>query len=160
MQWGGFLIAMFFFIGLVGGCAGSTACSVKIFRYQIMIASIRNQLKKIHSPNGVFIPKFQGRAIDDDVMNSVMSFFVVFFVSLGVLAILLGMTGLDFVTALSGAATAIANIGPGLGDQIGPSGNFSGLNDTAKWLLIVGMLLGRLELLTVFILFTPRFWRN
>ena len=160
MQWGGFLIAMFFFIGLVGGCAGSTACSVKIFRYQIMIASIRNQLKKIHSPNGVFIPKFQGRAIDDDVMNSVMSFFVVFFVSLGVLAILLGMTGLDFVTALSGAATAIANIGPGLGDQIGPSGNFAGLNDTAKWLLIAGMLLGRLELLTVFILFTPRFWRN
>jgi len=160
MQWGGFLIAMFFFIGLVGGCAGSTACSVKIFRYQIMIASIRNQLKKIHSPNGVFIPKFQGRAIDDDVMNSVMSFFVVFFVSLGVLAILLGMTGLDFLTALSGAATAIANIGPGLGDQIGPTGNFSGLNDTAKWLLIAGMLLGRLELLTVFILFTPRFWRN
>lgn len=160
MQWGGFLISMFFFIGLVGGCAGSTACSVKIFRYQIMVASIRSQLRRIHSPNGVFIPRFQGRAIDDDVMNSVMSFFVVFFVTLGVLAVLLGMTGLDFVTALSGAATAVANIGPGLGDQIGPAGNFANLNDTAKWLLIVGMLVGRLELMTVFILFTPRFWRN
>jgi trk system potassium uptake protein TrkH len=160
MQWGGFLIAMFFFVGLVGGCAGSTACSVKIFRYQIMVASIRSQLRRIHSPNGVFIPRFQGRTIDDDVMNSVMSFFVVFFVTLGVLAILLGMTGLDFVTALSGAATAVANIGPGLGDQIGPAGNFENINVTAKWLLIVGMLLGRLELMTVFILFTPRFWRN
>ncbi len=160
MEWGGFLIAMFFFIGLIGGCAGSTACSVKIFRYQIMVASIRNQLKKIHSPNGVFIPKFQGRPIGEDVMASVMSFFVVFFVTLGILAVLLGMTGLDFVTALSGAATAVANIGPGLGDQIGPAGNFAGLNDTAKWLLIVGMLLGRLELMTVYILFTPRFWRN
>ena len=160
MQWGGFLIAMFFFVGLVGGCAGSTACSVKIFRYQIMVASIRSQLRRIHSPNGVFIPRFQGRTIDDDVMNSVMSFFVVFFVTLGVLAILLGMTGLDFVTALSGAATAMANIGPGLGDQIGPAGNFENINVTAKWLLIVGMLLGRLELMTVFILFTPRFWRN
>lgn len=159
MKWGGFLIGLFFFIGLIGGCAGSTACSVKIFRYQIMIESIRVQLKKILSPHGVFIPHFQGKAISDSVMNAVMAFFVIFFVSLGVLAILLGLTGLDFITAVSGAATAIANIGPGLGDEIGPAGNFSGLNDTAKWLLIVGMLVGRLEILAVFTLFTVRFWR-
>jgi len=160
MAWGGFLISMFFFIGLIGGCAGSTACSVKIFRYQIMLASIKSQLQRIHSPNGVFVPRFDGRPISEDVLNSVMSFFVIFFVSLGGLAILLGMTGLDFVTALSGAATAIANIGPGLGDIIGPAGNFSQLNDVAKWLLIAGMLVGRLELMAVYILFTIKFWRQ
>jgi len=160
MAWGGFLISMFFFIGLIGGCAGSTACSVKIFRYQIMLASIKSQLRRIHSPNGVFVPRFDGRPISEDVLNSVMSFFVIFFVSLGGLAILLGMTGLDFVTALSGAATAIANIGPGLGDTIGPAGNFSQLNDVAKWLLIAGMLVGRLELMAVYILFTIKFWRQ
>lgn len=160
MAWGGFLISMFFFIGLIGGCAGSTACSVKIFRYQIVLASIKSQLQRIHSPNGVFVPRFDGRPISEDVLNSVMSFFVIFFVSLGGLAILLGMTGLDFVTALSGAATAIANIGPGLGDTIGPAGNFSQLNDVAKWLLIAGMLVGRLELMAVYILFTIKFWRQ
>ena len=160
MAWGGFLSSMFFFIGLIGGCAGSTACSVKIFRYQIMLASIKSQLQRIHSPNGVFVPRFDGRPISEDVLNSVMSFFVIFFVSLGGLAILLGMTGLDFVTALSGAATAIANIGPGLGDTIGPAGNFSQLNDVAKWLLIAGMLVGRLELMAVYILFTIKFWRQ
>src|SRR6056300_1959940 len=160
MAWGGFLISMFFFIGLIGGCGGSTACSVKIFRYQIMLASIKSQLQRIHSPNGVFVPRFDGRPISEDVLNSVMSFFVIFFVSLGGLAILLGMTGLDFVTALSGAATAIANIGPGLGDTIGPAGNFSQLNDVAKWLLIAGMLVGRLELMAVYILFTIKFWRQ
>jgi trk system potassium uptake protein TrkH len=159
MYWGPFLISVFFFIGLIGGCAGSTACSVKVFRYQILFSSIRSALKRISNPNGVFTPRFEGRPVTPDVMGSVISFFVFFIVSIGVLAVLLGMTGLDFVTALSGAATAIANIGPGLGDQIGPSGNFAGLNDMAKWLLIFGMLAGRLELLAVFALFTPQFWR-
>jgi trk system potassium uptake protein TrkH len=159
MNWGNFLISIFFFIGLIGGCAGSTACSIKIFRYQILFASIRAQLRKTQSPNGVFTPRYAGRKIDDDVLNSVMSFFMFFIVTLGVLAVLLALTGLDFITAVSGAATAVANIGPGLGDQIGPSGNFSGLNDPAKWLLIAGMLIGRLELLAVYAILTVSFWR-
>lgn len=159
MAWGHFLVALFFFIGLIGGCAGSTACSVKIFRYQILFASIRSQLRKTQSPHGIFVPRYEGRKIDDDVLNSVMSFFVFFIVTLGVLSVALGMTGLDFITSVSGAAAALANIGPGLGDQIGPAGNFSGLNDTAKWLLSLGMLIGRLELLVVFALFTVNFWR-
>lgn len=159
MNWGNFLISIFFFIGLIGGCAGSTACSIKIFRYQILFASIRAQLRKTQSPNGVFTPRYAGRKIDDDVLNSVMSFFMFFIVTLGVLAVLLALTGLDFITAVSGAATAVANIGPGLGDQIGPAGNFSGLNDPAKWLLIVGMLIGRLELLAVYAILTVSFWR-
>ena len=98
--------------------------------------------------------------MDDDVISSVMAFFTIFFVSIGVLSVLLSMTGLDLITSLSGAATAIANVGPGLGAEIGPAGNFGGLNDTAKWLLAAGMLIGRLELLAVFVIFTLRFWRG
>lgn len=160
MQWGAFLVSVFFFIGLIGGCAGSTACSVKIFRYQLLFASIRTQLKRIRSPHGVFVPRYDGRPIGDDVMSSVISFFVFFVVLLGLFAVALGMTGLDFITALSSAATALANIGPGLGEQVGPSGNFAGLNDTAKWLMSLAMLMGRLELLAVLALFSIRFWRD
>jgi len=160
MQWGGFLVVMFFFIGLIGGCAGSTACSVKIFRYELLFASIRSQIQKIHSPSGIFTPRYDGRPVGQDVLSSVMSFFVFFVVSLGGLSVLLTFTGLDFTTSVSGAATAIANIGPGLGDTIGPAGNFSTLNDTAKWLLTAGMLVGRLEVLSVYALFTVTFWRG
>ncbi|WGW02316.1 TrkH family potassium uptake protein [Tropicibacter oceani] len=160
MQWGSFLIMLFFFIGLIGGCAGSTACSVKIFRYQLLFASVKVQLRRIYSPHGVFTPRFEGRPVTDEVLRSVMSFFVFFVVSLGVLSVGLALTGLDFITSVSGAATAIANIGPGLGDQIGPAGNFAGLNDTAKWMLSFAMLTGRLEVLAVFALFTVRFWRG
>lgn len=160
MQWGGFLIALFFFIGLIGGCAGSTACSIKIFRYQLLFSAIRVQILKIHTPSGVFTPRYNGRPVAEDVLNSVMVFFVFFIVTLGVLAVLLGLTGLDFVTSLSGAAAAIANIGPGLGEIIGPAGNFAPLNDTAKWLLAIGMLIGRLELLAVYAMLTPQFWRS
>jgi len=159
MQWGGFMVALFFFIGLIGGCAGSTACSIKIFRYQLLFSAIKTQIQKIHTPSGVFTPRYNGRPVSEDVLNSVMVFFVFFVVTLGVLAVLLGLTGLDFVTSLSGAAAAIANIGPGLGDTIGPAGNFAPLNDTAKWLLAIGMLIGRLELLAVYAMLTPQFWR-
>jgi trk system potassium uptake protein TrkH len=157
--WGSFPIAMFFFVGLIGGCAGSTCCSIKIFRYQILFAAISNQIRRIHSPHGVFQPKYDGRTITEDVISSVMAFLTLFVVTLGVLSVLLSMTGLDFLTSISGAAAAIANIGPGLGDIIGPAGTFEPLNDMAKWLLIVGMLVGRLELMVVMVLFTSRFWR-
>lgn len=159
MTWGPFLISIFFFIGLIGGCAGSTACSVKIFRYQILISSIKTQIKRIRSPHGVFHPRYDGRTITDDVLNSVMAFFVLFIVTMGIVAVLLALTGLDFVTSVSGAATALGNIGPGLGDIIGPSGNFAPLNDTAKWILSVSMLIGRLELLAVYAILTVNFWR-
>jgi len=159
MAWGSFLIMMFFFIGLIGGCAGSTACSVKVFRYQLLFSSIAVQIRRIRSPHGVFTPRFQGRPVGPDVLSSVISFFMFFVVSLGVLAWGLSLTGLDMITSISGAATALANIGPGLGDEIGPSGNFGGLNDAAKWMLSVGMLVGRLELLAVYAILTVQFWR-
>lgn len=158
--WGAFAMVVIFFIGLVGGCAGSTCCSVKIFRYQILLSALRSQIQRIHSPHGVFPPRFEGRTVGEDVLSSVMAFLVLFVVSLGILAVLLGLTGLDFVTALSGAATAIGNIGPGLGPIIGPTGFFGPLPDAAKWLLIAGMLVGRLELMAVYVLFTATFWRT
>lgn len=158
-RWGGFAVALFFFMGLIGGCAGSTTCSVKIFRFQILFASIRVQLRRIRSPHGIFTPRYDGRPISEDVLSSVLSFFVVFILTLGIVSVALSMTGLDFVTSVSGAATALANIGPGLGDVIGPAGNFAPLNDAAKWILIFAMFIGRLELMVVFVIFTVNFWK-
>lgn len=159
MVWGGLPITVLFFTGLIGGCAGSTACSIKVFRYQLLFSAITVQLRQIRSPRGIFSPRYNGQRVGDDVMSSVISFFVFFIVSMGLLAVGLGLTGLDFTTSVSGAAAALANIGPGLGDIIGPAGNFASLNDTAKWLLITGMLIGRLELLAVYAILMPQFWR-
>ncbi|MGR3593536.1 MAG: TrkH family potassium uptake protein [Limimaricola soesokkakensis] len=160
MTWGPFPVAMFFFIGLIGGCAGSTACSVKIFRYQILFASISAQIRKIHQPHGIFTPRYDGRPVPPDALSSVMSFFVVFIVSIGITSVLLSLTGLDFITSVSGAATSIANVGPGLGPIIGPAGNFEPLPDAAKWILTIAMFIGRLELLVVLVVVTREFWRS
>jgi len=160
MQWGPFAVTMFFFIGLIGGCAGSTACSVKIFRYQLLFTSIKAQIRRIHSPHGVFTPRYEGRPVGEDVLNSVMAFFVAFLVAIGIVGVALAFTGLDFITSISGAATALANVGPGLGNEIGPAGNFAGLNDVAKWILSIAMLVGRLEIMAVFTILSWHFWRN
>lgn len=160
MNWGTFPVVMFFFIGLIGGCAGSTACSVKVFRYQLLFASIKSQIRQIHSPHGVFTPRYDGKPVTEDVLNSVMAFLVAFVLSIGVVSVLLGFTGLDFITSVSGAATAIANVGPGLGTQIGPAGNFAGLNDGAKWILSLAMLVGRLEIMVVLVVVSLKFWRE
>ncbi|MDE0851036.1 TrkH family potassium uptake protein [Yoonia sp.] len=160
MAWGTFPVVMFFFIGLVGGCAGSTSCSVKVFRYQLLFASIKSQIRQIHSPHGVFTPRYDGKTVSEDVLNSVMAFFVAFFLLLGLVAVLLGMTGLDFITSVSGAAAAIANIGPGLGTEIGPTGNYAGLNDAAKWILAAAMFIGRLEIMVVLAILSVKFWRS
>ncbi len=160
MGWGTFPVAMFFFIGLIGGCAGSTSCSVKVFRYQLVFAAIKSQIRQIHSPHGVFTPRYDGRPIGDDVLNSVMAFLVAFFLSLGATAVLLGLTGLDFITSVSGASAALANIGPGLGLEIGPAGNYANINDTAKWILSIAMFVGRLEIMVVLTIVSIKFWRN
>jgi trk system potassium uptake protein TrkH len=160
LSWGSFPITFFFLIGLIGGCAGSTTCSIKIFRFQLLFASVSAQIKRIHSPNGIFQPRYNKKPVAEDIISSVMAFFVLFMVTLAVLSVALGMTGLDAVTSISGAAAALANIGPGLGPEIGPDGNYSGLNDIAKWLLAAGMLIGRLELMAVYVLLTATFWRG
>ena len=157
--WGGFAMGIFFFIMFVGGCAGSTTCGIKIFRFLVLYSSAEAQIRRLIQPHGVFVAHFNRRPISEEVAGSVMSFFYLFVATFAVLALLLSAIGLDFVTAITGAATAICNVGPALGDIIGPSGNFGTLPDAAKWVLSAGMLLGRLELFTVLILFAPSFWK-
>ena len=159
-QWGGFALAAFFLFMFIGGCAGSTSCGIKVFRFQVLYATARVQMSRLTQPHGVFIPLYNRRPISEAVAASVMGFFFLFVVCFAVLALLLGMLGLDFLTSVSGAASAMANVGPGLGETIGPAGTFASLPDAAKWLLAAGMLLGRLELFTVLVLFTPAFWRG
>jgi len=158
--WGAFPIVLLFFLMFVGGCAGSTACGIKIFRFQVLIATVRTQFLRLLQPHGVFVPHYNRRPITDDVIQSVMNFFFLFIITFALLAFGLAATGLDFITAVSGAATAICNVGPAMGSIIGPDGTFASLSDTAKWLLSAGMILGRLELFTVLVLFLPSFWRG
>jgi trk system potassium uptake protein TrkH len=158
--WGGFVMAVMFALMFVGGCAGSTTCGIKIFRFQVLYATAMVQIKRLVQPHGVFFPYYNKRPIPESVAESVMGFFFLFVVCFVLLATGLGMFGLDFITAVSGAASAIANVGPGLGDIIGPAGTYTTLPDGAKWLLSAGMLLGRLELFTVLVLFAPVFWRG
>jgi trk system potassium uptake protein TrkH len=158
--WGALAMTMFFVLGLIGGCSGSTSCSVKIFRYQLLFSAISAEVKRLHSPNRVFTPRYEGRAVSIEVMDSVMAFFMLFYLTLAVVAILLVLIGLEPIVAISGAAAALANIGPGLGEEIGPAGNFAGLPEAAKWVLTLAMLIGRLELMSVFVLFTAAFWRG
>ncbi|MFN3261813.1 MAG: TrkH family potassium uptake protein [Pikeienuella sp.] len=158
--WGAFPVTLIFILGFVGGCSGSTVCSAKIFRYQVLFAAAYAQVRRLQSPHGVFTPRFGGRPIEPEVISSVMSFLFFFFLIFGVFSVILSMIGLAPITAISGAATALANIGPGLGPEIGPAGNFAGLPDSAKWVLSAAMLIGRLELLSVLVLFTRAFWRG
>lgn len=158
--WGNAIIGVFFGLTFVGGCTGSTSGGIKIFRFEVLAIMLKAHFMRLLYPNGVF-PRYYGdRKLDDDVVGSVVAFFAVFFLTYSALTIGLMGFGLDFLTSASGAATAVANVGPGLGPIIGPAGNFGSLEDGAKWLLSLGMLLGRLELFTVLILFVPRFWRG
>ena len=144
----------------IGGCAGSTACGIKIFRIQLLFRFLSAQLKKIIYPRGIFIIKYDKNIIDDKFMSSVISFIFLYIVIFFFLTAILSLTGLDFITSISGAATSISNVGPGLGDTIGPNGNFSSLANSSKWALSLGMILGRLELFAILVLFIPSFWRK
>ncbi len=159
-NWGGFPIVLFLLLMFIGGCAGSTTCGIKIFRIQILYSFISNQLKKIIYPKGVFILKYDQNPVDNKFISSVISFIYLYFMIFFAITALLSLTGLDFITAISGAATSISNVGPGLGSIIGPNGNFSSLPDISKWILTLGMILGRLELFAILVLFLPSFWRN
>jgi len=158
--WGGFALATFFLLMFIGGCAGSTSCGIKIFRFQVLYETVRVQVARLLEPHRVYIPYFNRVPIPEDVSTSVMGFFFLFICAFAWIAMLLGLCGLDFLTAVSGAATAIANVGPGLGPTIGPAGTFAPIPDAAKWIMAAGMLLGRLELFTILILFVPSFWRD
>jgi trk/ktr system potassium uptake protein len=158
--WGGLALGVFFYLTFVGGCTGSTAGAIKIFRFRVMAIVLSDHLFRRFSPHAVSRRSYDGRPLDDDVVEGVLAFAVVYAASVAVLALCLGAMDLDWITCLSGAATALGNVGPGLGPIIGPVGNFAPLPDGAKWLLAFGMLLGRLELFTILVLLTPRFWRG
>ena len=152
-------MAFFFFVMFIGGCAGSTSCGIKVFRFQVLFQDMRVHVLNVLYPHGVFTRRFNGRPITDDVSTAVMTFFFLYLITFAVSAMALSLTGLDALTALSGAGSAVSNVGPGLGAMIGPSGNYHELNDAAKWILSVTMLVGRLEILSVLVLFSPAFWR-
>ena len=157
---GKFSLIFFLLLMFIGGCAGSTACGIKIFRLQLLLLFLKNQIKKIISPNSVLITKYNNQKISDNFINSVIIFIFSFLFIFLIIAMLLSISGLDFITSISGAASSISNVGPGLGDIIGPNGNYKDIPDVSKWILSFGMLLGRLELFAVLVLFFPSFWRN
>jgi len=144
----------------MGGCAVSTSCGINVFRLQVALAALRVYSRRLAHPNGVFVARYNGHPLTDDVFVSVLSFFFLYFATFATIAVLLAGLGLDTLTALSGAGSAVANVGPGLGPIIGPAGNYSTLPDAAKLILSAGMLMGRLELLTIFAILTPAFWRG
>jgi len=159
-SWGSGAAAMFLLLMFIGGCAGSTSCSIKIFRYQIAASAMRSYVEQLTRPNAVSPPRYRGKALPPETVRSVFVFIFLFFATFVVSATLLSFTGLDTITAISGAATTLANVGPGLGDIIGPAGSFAPLPDTAKWIMTATMLIGRLEVLVVLVMFTPGFWRR
>jgi len=159
-SWGSFPLIFFIMLMFIGGCAGSTTCGIKIFRIKILYEFLINQLKKIIYPRGIFIIKYDDNNIDDKFIASIISFIYLYIIIFFIITALLSLSGLDFITSISGAATSISNVGPGLGTTIGPSGNFYTLPDISKWILSLGMILGRLELFAILVLFLPSFWRN
>ncbi len=158
--WGEFPLIFFIFLMFVGGCAGSTTCGIKIFRLQILFIFIGNQIKKLIYPNSILIINYNDKKLEDGFINSVIIFIFSYLFLFFLIAMLLSISGLDFLSAISGSATAISNVGPGLGEMIGPNGNFSQVSDVSKWILSFAMLLGRLEIFAVLVLFLPSFWRS
>jgi trk system potassium uptake protein TrkH len=158
--WGGFALVFFFCIMFLGGCAGSTSCGIKMFRFQVVFETVRVSVNRMLFPHGVFSPRYNSKPLPSNVISAVMSFFFLFFICFAALALVLNLIGLDNLTSLSAAASAIANVGPGLGNVVGPVETYASLPVTAKWVLSFGMLLGRLELFTVLVLFSPLLWRS
>ena len=158
--WGSFTTLLFLFLMLVGGCSGSSSCGLKIFRIQILMQSSLTLIKKIIQPRGVFIPTYNSREISEDVLNSVTGYFFLYIFTFGLLTLILAFDGQEILTSLSGAAATIANVGPGLNEIIGPSGNYSSISDFTKLFLCLGMLIGRLELFPILILLSPQLWRK
>lgn len=157
--WGAIALVVFYFAMFVGGCSGSTSGGIKVFRLQIFAGLVKEQIITAIHPRAIISRRYNGRLISSEIIVSSISYMCLMAACLIIIATILAFTGLDMVTSISGAATAVMNVGPGMGEIIGPAGNFSSLSDTAKWALSAGMLLGRLEFLTILVLFTPAFWR-
>lgn len=157
--WGNGAIGLFLVLTFVGGCSGSTSGAIKIYRYQLLFIIVRAHVKRLISPNRIVPLRYNHKALPEDVALSVLVFLAVFLATIALFTAVLTLMDLDFLTAWSASVTAITNVGPGLGDIIGPAGNFAPLPDAAKWVLVVAMLAGRLEVIALLVAFDPDFWR-
>ncbi|ARE82485.1 potassium uptake transporter, transmembrane component, TrkH [Roseovarius sp. TM1035] len=157
--WGTFPFVVLIVVGAIGGCTGSTGCSIKIFRYQLMMRAMGQQARRIFNPSSVMILRHEGRRVEDEVLQSVMLLFTVYILSLGFFSVALELTGLTLMESVTGAWTAIFNVGPAFGPSVGPTGSLIAFPDSAKALMILAMLMGRLEILAVIVLILPSFWR-
>lgn len=158
--WGPLAFVLFFFLMFIGGCSGSTAGGMKVFRFQLSLIVLREQLMRLLHPRAVFTRNYNGRAVSDEIISSMIAYTFIFLLCLLIITVALAALQLDFITSLSGALTVLTNVGPALGDTIGPAGTFAPLPELAKWILSVGMLMGRLEILSVVIVLSPAFWRS
>lgn len=159
-NWGNYASVLFLILMFIGGCAGSTTGGLKVFRFQILFKYILLHLKKMLQPHAVIASHFNNKKIQESTYDSVMSFFFIYILTFAISALLLSFSGLDFLTCFSASASAISNVGPGLGEIIGPDGSYSSLSDYSKIVLVFTMFLGRLEMLTILVLFIPSFWKN
>lgn len=157
--WTPFLTILFFGLFFLGGSAGSTAGGVKVMRHMIMIKNGAFEFKRALHPNAILPVRFNGKAVRNDIVFNILGFFILYMLFFIFGAVVLAALGLDFPTAIGGAATSLGNIGPAFG-ALGPVNNFDSLPELGKWWCSFLMLIGRLELFTVLILFTPFFWRN
>ena len=159
-EWGGFATTLLLMLMFMGGCAGSTTCGLRMARIQVLIANAKTQIYKLLTPHAVVVPYYNQKPIPETVAESVMGFFFLYILVFIILSCLLGSLGLDFITSISGAASAIGNVGPGLGEVIGPNGTFFSIPDLGKVLLCIGMVLGRLEIFAILVMFSPSFWKS
>ena len=159
-KWGGFAIGLLFIFMLVGGCTGSTTGGIKIFRIQILFKVIIQQIQKVIRPHQIVKITYSKALIDDKTTLSILALIFLFIASVFIIAAILYFIGLDLLTSFSAAATSIAVVGPGLSEEIGPTGNFNSLPNQAKWVLSAAMIIGRLEFLAVLILIMPSFWKR
>jgi len=159
-RWTGFPLAMLFLLTFVGGCAGSTAGGIKIFRVQVLFANARLQFRRMLHPNAVLVPRFEGRTVPEAAAESVLGFLFVYVLSFALLALALAMVGMGFIPSLAAAAAGLANLGAGISPEVGPLAGFDPLPEAAKWLLSGAMLFGRLELFLLLALFSRDFWRD
>lgn len=156
--WGQGAVGIFLVLMFVGGCSGSTSGSIKIYRFQVLWALLCVHVKRQYAPNRVIPIRYNHRNVGADIQTGILAFLAVFVATIAMVTVLLSLMGLDLVTAYSASVTAVTNVGPGLGDIVGPAGNFQSLPDAAKWVLSAAMLAGRLEVLILLVLFDRDFW--
>tara|TARA_B100000886_G_scaffold230439_1_gene160786 strand:- start:3 stop:815 length:813 start_codon:yes stop_codon:yes gene_type:complete len=159
-QWGNFPLIFFLLLMFIGGCAGSTTCGIKVFRVHMLYFFLKNQLLRIIYPRAIINLKYNNDVVQDKLIASIISFIYLYIIIFFLISALLTLTGLNFITSVSGAASSISNVGPGLGNEIGPNSNYASLPTVSKWILSAGMILGRLEIFAILVIFLPSFWRN